>query len=314
MRDRSHAFGLTDVLLLLMAVIWGVNYSAVKYGGRALTPLAFTWARVLLAAITLSAVALVQRRTSRENASSDGGASATRSTHPTRRDMLALLALGILGNGAYQLCFVLGVARTRVADAVLIVASAPAFIAIISRLRGVERIRPRAAGGIVLTIVGVAIVMIGSATQSHTGQAVQGTAVGTALVSLGVLCWSVYTVAVQPYTVRVDPVQLNALTMTGGMIPLVFLTPMALGGIPFRTAPTFAWWCLLYSSVGSLAIAYLFWYRGIRVLGPTRTSAYANLQPVVAILVGWLALGEVPTVWQILGTVTIISGIFLTRA
>lgn len=312
MRDRPHAFGITDVLLLLMAVIWGVNYSAVKYGGRALTPLAFTWSRVLLAALTLAVVAGVQRRTSGETATA--GSAAAQSIRPSRRDMLALLALGILGNGLYQLCFVLGVARTRVADAVLIVASAPAFIAIISRVRGVERIRPRAAAGIALTIVGVAIVMIGSAAQSHAGQAGQGTMLGTALVSAGVLCWAVYTVAVQPYTVRVDPVQLNAFTMAGGMIPLLCLTPLALGGMPVRTAPAFAWWCLLYSSVGSLGIAYLFWYRGIRVLGPTRTAAYANLQPVVAILVGWLALGEVPTVWQVLGTVTIISGIFLTRA
>ena len=300
-RDRrgdAQPISATDALLLLMALIWGVNYTAVKYGGHVLTPLLFTWARVLGAAITLLVAAVVQRRMG-------GGA------WPARRDVLALLGLGIIGNGLYQLCFVFGVSRTRVADAVLIVASAPAIIAIISRMRGIERLRAKVVLGIVITIVGVGIVMIGSATQAS---ARQGTLLGTVLVSAGVLFWSVYTVWVQPYTVRVEPVQLNALTMAGGFIPLVFLTPMAIGDAPLRSAPALGWWCLLYSSVVSLGIAYLFWYRGIKVLGPTRTAAYANLQPVVAILTGWILLGETPTVWQAVGTVTIIGGIFLTRA
>lgn len=298
MRDRHNAFTTTDALLLLMALIWGVNYTAVKYGGHALTPLLFTWARVLGAAITLLAAALFQRRL-------EG------TPWPARRDAIALLALGIVGNGLYQLCFVFGVARTRVADAVLIVASAPAIIAIISRMRGIERLRPRVVTGIAITIAGVGIVLVGSATDA-TAQ--HGTLLGVVLVSAGVIFWSIYTVAVQPYTARVEPVQLNALTMAGGFIPLVFLTPMALGTPLVHHAPSLAWWCLLYSSVVSLGIAYLFWYRGIKVLGPTRTAAYANLQPVVAILTGWILLGETPTVVQAVGTVTIIGGIFLTRA
>lgn len=292
MQDRSHALGATDALLLLMAAIWGVNYSAVKYGSRLLTPLTFTWARVLLAMLTLAAVALWQRR-----------------ARPASRDVLALLGLGVLGNGVYQLCFVFGVSRTRVADAVLIVAAAPAFIAIISRVRGVERVRRRSLAGIALTIVGVGIVMLGSATAARAG----GTLLGTALVFTGVLCWAAFTVGIQPLTHRVDPVQLNAVTMAGGMVPLLLLTPFALASPAIARAPVAAWGCLVYSSIVSLGVAYLIWYRGIRVLGPTRTSVYANLQPIVAIAVGWMVLAERPTAWQVVGTATILGGIFLTR-
>jgi len=39
---------------------------------------------------------------------------------------------------------------------------------------------------------------------------------------------------------------------------------------------------LFYSSVISMGVAYIFWYRGLRVLGPTRTAVYSNLQPIVA--------------------------------
>jgi drug/metabolite transporter (DMT)-like permease len=41
---------------------------------------------------------------------------------------------------------------------------------------------------------------------------------------------------------------------------------------------------------------------------------YSNLQPIVAILTGWVALSEAPTAWQIAGTASIIGGLLLTRA
>lgn len=294
MPARSRSFGTTDVLLLLMATIWGVNYSVVKYAGRAFGELTFTWMRVLIAMVMLLTAVLLQRK-----------------KLPSRSDVMRLLGLGVLGNGLYQLLFVFGVARTRVGSAALILAAAPAFIALLGVSRGTEHVSSRGWSGIVLSIAGVGVVMLGSAS----GDVVQNASMfGVILVFCGVLCWSIYTVGLQSLTHRVDAVQLSAFTMAGGMIPLAFATPHALSRIASAHVSQIAWWCVFYSSVISIGIAYLFWYRGIRVLGPTRTAVYGNLQPIVAILTGWIALGEVPTIWQLVGTVAIVGGLFLTRA
>jgi drug/metabolite transporter (DMT)-like permease len=294
MPDRSNSFGSTDLLLLLMATIWGVNYSAVKYAGIAFGPLAFTWMRVLIATVMLVSVVLIRGQ-----------------KWPVRSDVLALLALGALGNGLYQLLFVFGVSHTRVGSAALILSASPAFVALLSWMRRIETVGARAWAGIALSIAGVGIVMFGSAT----GAASQRDSVlGISLVFVGVLCWSFYAVGLKKLTHRVDSVQLSALTMVGGMIPLAFATPFAIRSISSAHASSTAWWCVAYSSVISIGVAYMFWYRGIRVLGPTKASVYGNLQPIVAILTGWIALGETPTTWQAAGTVTIIGGIFLTRS
>ena len=71
---------------------------------------------------------------------------------------------------------------------------------------------------------------------------------------------------------------------------------------------------MLYSGLGALVLAYLFWYRGVRQLGPTRTAMYGNLQPVIALGVAWLSLGEVPTIFQAAGAVLILGGLVLTRS
>jgi drug/metabolite transporter (DMT)-like permease len=107
--------------------------------------------------------------------------------------------------------------------------------------------------------------------------------------------------------------QLSALTMVGGAIPLAVVASPTLVATNWAGLSTLGWLAIAYSGVGSLVIAYYFWYRGVRVLGPTRTAMYSNLQPVIAILVAWLWLAETPTPWQGIGAVCIMSGLLLTR-
>jgi len=286
-------FGKTDALLFLMALIWGVNFSVVKYATEVFSPLAFTGLRVGVAAGVLLLIASLRSQ-----------------QWPSVRDMFVLVALGILGNGVYQLLFIEGISRTRVANAALMVAAAPAFIAVASRVGGIERVRRRTLAGVALSVSGVALVVLGT-TRGSAGMA---TIAGTALVLLGVLCWTAFTVLLQPYARRLDPVHLSALTMLGGLLPMLVATPRALMATDWKAVSLPAWGAVFYASVVSMVIAYLFWYRGLRVLGPTRTAVYGNLQPVIAIAVAWIFLHESPTVWQGIGTGTIMTGLFLTRS
>ena len=286
------SLGLTDVLLFTMAVIWGINFVVVKYATHVFNPVAFTGLRVGTAAAFLLLVALAR-----------GGIALP------RRDVVRLLFLGVIGNGLYQLFFVHGVARTRAGNAALIVGAAPAFIALIARARGLERVKRMTLAGIALSVIGVGLVIVGSASSSSG----ETTLLGSILVFMGVLCWTVYTILLQPYTKRIDVIQLSAVTMVGGAVPLLVASTPALVATDWSKVGAGGWLALLYSSVISMGVAYFFWYRGLRVLGPTRTAVYSNLQPIIALLVAWAFLGENPTIFQGVGAATIIAGVFLTR-
>jgi drug/metabolite transporter (DMT)-like permease len=286
------SFGLTDVLLFVMAVIWGVNFSVVKYATRIFDPVAFTGLRVGTAALFLVAVAFSRERTTL-----------------ARRDVIGLLLLGALGNGLYQLFFVHGLARTRAGNAALIIGASPAFIAMAARFRGMERVKRMTLVGIGLSVLGVAFVIIGSARASSGST----TFLGSVLVFCGVLCWSAFTIGLQPYATRIKVVQLSATTMVGGAIPLLIASAPYLWATNWSAVGMGGWLALIYSSVVSMGIAYFFWYRGLRVLGPTRTAVYANLQPIIALIVAWIFLSETPTLFQGVGAATIVAGVFLTR-
>jgi drug/metabolite transporter (DMT)-like permease len=286
------AFGITDLLLFTMAVIWGINFVVTKYATTIFIPAAFTGLRVGTAALFLLLVAL-----------SRGGIGLP------RRDVIGLLLCGMVGNGLYQLFFVHGLSRTRAGNAALIVAAAPAFIALFARARGLERVKRLTLVGIALSMIGVGLVIAGSANSSNG----KTTLLGSLLVFCGVLCWSVYTIMLQPYTKRIDVIKLSAITMVGGAVPLLIASMPALIGTNWSAVGRGGWLALFYSSVISMGVAYFFWYRGLRVLGPTRTAVYANLQPIIALLVAWAFLSEVPTIFQGVGAATIVAGVFLTR-
>ncbi|MEO7368301.1 MAG: EamA family transporter, partial [Gemmatimonadaceae bacterium] len=61
-QSHKQAFGKTDALLLLMALIWGVNFSVVKFATTVFSPLAFTGLRVFLAAVALLAVSATRSK------------------------------------------------------------------------------------------------------------------------------------------------------------------------------------------------------------------------------------------------------------
>jgi drug/metabolite transporter (DMT)-like permease len=284
-----------EAAVVLMALIWGVNYSVIKYGTSIVQATAYNGVRVALGTVILLIVARLI-----------GGAP------PSRRDMLALMALGALGNGIYQIFFAEGITRTRAGEAALIAGASPAFIAAFSRLAGVERPSRKVFGGILLSIFGVGLIVL---TTAAAPVAAPGSSLfGDLLVLAGSICWAIYTVLLIPYTKRNGGFWIIAMAMLGGTIVLLVAGAPAIMATSWRTLPPSLWYALVYSGVGGLVIAYFCWLKGVKVLGPTRTSLFTNLQLPTALIVAWLTLHETPTPWQVVGAVTILSGALLTRA
>ncbi len=291
--SSHNAFGWTDIGLIVMALIWGVNYSVVKSGLATLDPITFNGLRVALAATVLIAIAATVR-----------GAPL-----PSRRDTLTLAGLGLMGNGLYQLLFILGMARTRAGIAALVVAAGPAWIAIISRMLGRERLSSRGWMGIGLQLFGVACV-VGSAGAVETNADVM---IGAALIAGGSSMWALFRVLLTPYTQKAHPLHLSALTMASGAVFLVAIAMPGIIALDFAAVSVREWATVAYAGIAALVIAYLLFYRGVRVLGPTRTAMYGNLQPLIALLFAWAMLHERPTAGQAVGAAFIMGGLLLSR-
>lgn len=288
----TSRFGLIDVLLVLVVSAWGANFSVIKVALREFPVHAFNALRMIVAA---GAFAYVLARMPRSERTVE------------RRDLARVIFLGFIGGSIYQLIFVTGVPKTSVANSGLIFGLSPVVVSLFSSIVGHERLPwMRWAGGLV-SLLGLYFVVGSGAGLSSTS------VVGDALVFVAMVCWAIYSVASRPLLGRYSPTMLTAWgSLIAAPTYLVAATPSLLA-TDWHGVSWWSWTLMLWSSVFCLVLAYVIWYTGVQTIGATRTSAYSNLTPIVAIAVGWLWLGEPVTAGQMVGAAAILGGVFLTR-
>lgn len=284
----------TDLGLLALALIWGVNFSVMKAVLEELDPLALNALRFPLAALALWAVA----------------PSGAGRWLPEREDRTRILALGILGHVVYQLCFIYSLDWTLAGNASLLLSTTPVWTVLLSAGVGHERAGPRVIVGILATLVGIALVVIGRGDTVELGSE---TLRGDLLMILAAVLWSIYTVGGRGPIAKYGPLRTTAWTLWVGTPVVVALGVPSLRSTELSTVSMGAWLGVAYAGFLSVGLAYLLWYRGVQKLGNTRTAVYSNLVPVAALLTAWLWLGEVPTGTQLAGAAVILAGLTASR-
>ena len=286
-------FGTIDLLLILMAAIWGGNFFAVQYGTAHMPGLAFNTSRMALGAVAMLLIAVAT----------------VREPWPSRPDTIRLLAYGALGNGIYQWLFVMGLSRARGGSASLILAASPAALALLGWATRTEKLTRFLLAGVVLSVSGVVMVMLGDNVVTNGG----GGWSGSLYLLFAMVSWAVYATLLRPLTQRVNGLHLTLITLLGGLVPLLLITGPDLASTAWGTLTAGTWGAMAYSGLGAIVCAYVIYYHGLKQIGATRTSLYSNLQPFVAILVAWQFQNDRPTFWQIMGFLCITGGLLLAR-
>lgn len=283
----------TDVLLLLMVLIWGSNFTAIKYSLEDLLPLSFNALRFTLASLVMLIAALLTRK-GFKLAPGDG-----------RR----LFLLGLLGNTCYQSLFITGMSHTRAGNAALILATTPLFTAILGRIRKHEYFTGRGVAGLLLAFAGIVTIVVSGRGEVSLGE----TVLGDGLLLASTVCWSLYTVGSKHLVHKYGSMKATTIMMASGTPFLLLVCAPSLLRQDWSRVRPVAWAGVVYSGLFAIALAYLIWSYGVRKIGSTRTAIYSNITPIVALLVAWPALGESPTLGQLTGAVVILVGVYLVR-
>ncbi len=284
----------TDAGLLGLTLIWGVNFSVVKWALDTLDPMAFNALRFPLAALTVYVVLRI------------GG----KVPSPRRRDLPWILLLGLVGNAAYQLLFIYALDLTRAGNVALFLATTPAWATILSGIAREGTLDRLAIVGVGFTLVGMILVVVGGDAELSLGA---DTIRGDLLAAGAAFTWALYTVGSRRYVLEYGSVPVTSWTLWTGTVVLVILGIPALLVTPLVSIPIGVWSAVAFAGVMALGVAYLLWYRGVRRLGSARTATYSNLIPVVALLTAWVTLGERPTLLQGIGAAVILSGVLIAR-
>jgi drug/metabolite transporter (DMT)-like permease len=305
-----------DLLLLLMVLIWGTNYSIVKSAFTQIDPQAFNAARMIVAScVFLVIIVSLRLRHPRRDPVPDHDGTGTHSiasifqtpARLTARDWVELAVIGLVGHFLYQYLFIGGLARTTVANSSLMLAATPVVIALVSALLGSERISARHWAGAALSIAGIYVVVGHDVELSGRGLT------GDLMMAGAVLCWAGYTLGARRLISRHSPVGVTGISMSIGTLLYVAVMWPHLRTVNWGDLVARTWMAILYSSVFALLVAYTIWYAAVRQIGGARTSVYSNLIPLVAMATAVIFLDEPLGLSKILAATAVLVGVALTR-
>lgn len=125
----------------------------------------------------------------------------------------------------------------------------------------------------------------------------------------GAASMAVGTILTKKWQPPVSALTFTAWQLTAGGLLLLPLSLMFEPALPELTATNmagFAWLGLI-----GAALTYFLWFRGIAVLGPATVTAFGFLSPLMAVLLGWLVLGQVMTAVQGIGAAIVMVSVWL---
>lgn len=295
-----------------MVVIWGTNYSIIKFAFREMDAQAFNAVRMIVGSLVFLAIIVGLRRVPVFGRSRSGAVESVATIFHTpapltRRDWIALAALGFVGHFLYQYLFIGGLSRTTVANSSLMLAATPVVIALLSAALGEERLGRLHWIGAALSVAGIYVIIGRSVAVGGAGFT------GDVMMFGAVCCWTAYTLGARPLMARHSPVAITGLSMAIGTALYVPLVGRNLAAVRWPSVTPMTWAAAVYSALFALCVSYTIWYAAVREIGSARTSAYSNLIPIVAMLTAVIFLNEPLGLTKAAGAAAVLGGVALTR-
>jgi drug/metabolite transporter (DMT)-like permease len=290
----SHAERrLAELGVLLVAVVWGSNFIVVKAAIAVLPPVGMSFLRFAIGSLVLLALLRWREGTVRL----------------PWRDFAGMAVVGMLGFGVYQVFWATGLQWVSAGDSALLIAATPVMTALVAVVAGSDTLTPRKMLGALVSFAGVAIVIAGG-----TGVTLGDSLVGDVLTLGAALCWAIYASFGAPILRRHSPLRTTAWAMTAGSLFLLPLGGIQLAGTDWATVTPEVWGAVLYSALLPAAISNVIVFQGVKLLGPTRITAYQFLVPAFAVVMGAAFLAEPILPAQVIGGIVIVAGILATRS
>ena len=289
-RDRALAYAAFAVV----CIVWGTTYLAIRVAVRTIPPFLMTGIRFTIAGLVLLALARWR------------GEHIPRSRHLLAE--VALVGLLLIGLGNFAVAWSEQWLPSGIAA--LLVATAPFWAALLERVRpGGERLDTRRTIGMLIGFVGVAMLVTprgaGGAFDIHF-------IIGAIAVQIGCLSWQYGTVRSKYNLTPVPPLMSSALQMLCGGIVLTFFAVIS-GETGRFVATREGLAALAYLTIFGSVLAYTSYVYALTKIRTTNMALYAYINPLVAVILGWLILDERLTWVSIAAMCVILAGVALVQ-
>ncbi|MFF2755519.1 DMT family transporter [Psychrobacillus sp. NPDC058041] len=279
------------ILASITVVIWGSTFTAISsglHGGYSAGHLVLV--RFVLASFLFGVIALLPGK---------------KISLPKKEDILKILLIGWIGISVYHISNTFGQLTVSAGTTGMLIGSTPIFTTIIAVIVLKERLGKIGWTCLGLGFIGILMIALG------TGNSSSGISKGVFLILLAALSTAIFFVFQKPLLKKYNPIELTAYFTWAGTLPFLIFIPGLFQEI--QHASMEANFSVIYLGIFPTAIAYITWAYVLSLGNASTVSNMLYAEPVVAIIVSWLLLHELPASISIVGGVVAISSVILVN-
>jgi drug/metabolite transporter (DMT)-like permease len=293
--------------LLIVWVVWGSTYLAIRVGDETIPPLVLASVRFLIAGLIMFPLAIRGRRGTAAVTGQAGpaGGQARAARHwPGRAEWLGCAIVGVLLLGANGAVCV-GERTVPSGLAALLVATVPLWLLGLDAALNHARLGLAPVTGLIVGLAGVGLL-------SGLGGGKAGvSASGVAIILSAAAAWALGTIMARRVTTPASPALASAMQLlTGGAVLLALAAATGeFGSLRLSAVSDSSWLALGYLVVFGSIVAFSAYVIAVRMLPTATVATYAYVNPVIAVLLGTLILNEQLTPAMLGGGALIVAAV-----
>lgn len=281
-------------VLILIGILWGGSFSAIKHLLDVFTPSELILVRFFPAAMIFAVICVLFYR--------------NETYKMLKENFWNVLAVGLFGIPGYHYCLNYGETKISAGLASLIIGLNPSLTFILASLIIKEKPNLTKLLGVAISFLGLFILI-----RYGSGQEISYNYLMAALVTvLSPTCWAFYTVTSKPLTKKYPPLAVASLTTVLGTLPafVFFNTSITDKVLTMGSSHIFS---LAYLSIIATVLGNIIWMTGVKKISATMVSSFSFLSPLSAVFIGIIFLGESLNLAIILGGLMILGGVWVTN-
>ena len=217
-----------------------------------------------------------------------------------------IFILGLLGMVIYQSLAYFAAALTSATNMGIILSLMPLMVLTLSIISLGQRLTAGALVGAVLSFAGVLVVVSNGSLEALLAH---GLNLGDAMMLIATLAYAIYSTLLKKWQLRLPPLQMLYLQV---LVAIVLLFPLYV--VSPKVGPNLHnIGLVLYACVLASMLAPLAWMKAVAVLGPSRTSLFFNLLPLITALIAAVVLNEQLHAYHLIGGALTLGGVILSE-